>query len=67
MEVAVHPMAAGIPLRKADYLRPMLEKHHLRLVSSTPPQKAVRQMEFEKTKAAIAGRDISFIFDGSTR
>ena len=36
MEVVVHPLAAGIPLRKANYLRPMpLEKRHLQLVSST--------------------------------
>ena len=70
MEVVIHLLAAGIPLRKADHLRPLLEKHHLRLVSSTHLYNlipAVRQMEFEKTKAAIAGRDISVIFDGSTR
>ena len=70
MEVVIHLLVAGIPLRKADHLRPLLEKHHLRLVSSTHLYNlipAVRQMEFEKTKAAIAGRDVSVIFDGSTR
>ena len=63
-------MKAGLAVTKIDQLRPLLEKHHLRLVSAQHLYNLipfVREQERAAVKAEVAGRELSVIFDRSTR
>lgn len=82
VEVVEHLLAGGIPLRKADHLRCLLERGGYRLTSSSKlgeliPTVADMEMKklSEELRLPVAGpgqqatsdRDFSVIFDGATR
>lgn len=77
IEVVGEFLKAGIPIRKIDALRPLLEKNGYRLTGSTHQGQyisSVLKHEIEQIKEELAmpgqiglTRDLSIIFDGSTR
>ena len=70
-------LKAGIPIRKIDRLRPLLEKNGYRLTSSANLGQYIAlifKQEVAKIKKELSvpgegemTRDVSVIFDGSTR
>lgn len=67
-------LKAGIPIRKMDKLRTLLERQGYRLSHSSNMMdyvKIIYKQEIERIKAKIrqgvATREVSVIYDGSTR
>ena len=77
LEVVSKFLNAGIPIRKMDMLRPLKEKNGYRLTGSTHQGQHIsivlkQEIEQIKEELALPGqvgltRDLSIIFDGSTR
>ena len=63
-------LKCGIPMTKIDKLRPLLEEGSYRLTHSSHLSEYIPVIyadEKKKIKEEIEGRDVSVIFDGSTR
>ena len=77
LEVVTEFLKAGIPIAKTDMLRSLLEKNGYRLTGNSNPGQYVsmalkQEIEQIKQELEMPGqvgltRDISVIFDGSTR
>ena len=63
-------LKAGVPLSKIDCFRDLLEENSLRLSSSSYLSQLIRVIQREeecRIKESIHERDVSVIFDGTTR
>ena len=63
-------LKAGIPLRKIDSLRELLEENALRLTHSSHLSDYIAPLhlkEKQSIREQISGRDVSLIFDGTSR
>ena len=63
-------LRSGIPISKIDCLRPLLEEGSYRLTHSSHLSEYIPVLyveEKKKIRSELEGRDVSVIFDGSTR